>query len=317
MDMSKLSAEREALRPNAEALVEEWLLPQVDTLFAKKTISPMVAEVLLEHNVKNRLPSPSAVKLYADAMKEGQWHYTHEPLLIARNRVLMNGAQRLTACINSNSNFVTDIWAGLEPSLFEWIDIGKKRNAGDLFHIDKIPHANVMAAISRMARSYDRGNIMMFYAGLRPDQVRAAYVPEMQRSSECYGWFRTRTVMDKGHVVEIKKAICPPRFMAGLHYLCSRVDEKAADEFFKAVGEGYGEGKGDPRVVLRGVIERAKNAGAPLRPEALIGQTIKAWKFWRQGKQITRQDIFHRIVDERNELGIVVQPREKMPKVED
>lgn len=66
-------------------------------------ITPAVAREYLSHNTANRDPRMPVVRRYAQAMEDGKWKLTAEPIQFDMDGVLINGQQRLMAVIESDT----------------------------------------------------------------------------------------------------------------------------------------------------------------------------------------------------------------------
>ena len=237
-------------------------------------INPLMADVMLERNSHNRPFSTALAKDYQAMMERGHWRYTHQPILFDVDGKLQDGQHRLAACKNSGVPLKADVWFGAEAENFAFIDVGKKRSAGDLLAIQGVKNYNTMASICRFRLAEQGGNILRAIKGSRPNEIMAAYMPEMQDSAPIYKLFA-------------KVKLCPPRYMAGLHYLCSLRSKLDADRFFAMVAEGIGiKERTDPAFRLRRRLEDNVLASERLRPEALIAITIKAWNAYRDKKTL-------------------------------
>ena len=95
-----------------------------------KKISPKEAEMLLfEHNPYNyRKLNLSTVKIYAKDMKDGNWKDNGETIKIDTNGNLIDGQHRLQAIVDSGVSVDLIIVEGLDPSVADTIDIGRKRS---------------------------------------------------------------------------------------------------------------------------------------------------------------------------------------------
>ena len=95
----------------------------------KKRISPCEAEVLLnEHNPYNyRKLNLSTVKIYAKDMKDGNWKDNGETIKIDTNGNLIDGQHRLQAVVDSGVSIEFIFVDGIDPSVADTIDIGRKR----------------------------------------------------------------------------------------------------------------------------------------------------------------------------------------------
>ena len=114
----------------------------------KELVTPETAKEYLEKNTKNRLISQHQLARYAKNMKEGKWKEdTGELIKISKTGVILDGQHRLSAVVLSNVPIYFHIAYNVDDSVFDVIDTGKSRNAGDVFKIAGVTNANNMAAI--------------------------------------------------------------------------------------------------------------------------------------------------------------------------
>lgn len=97
---------------------------------SKRKVSPEEASLLLdEHNPYNyRKLNLSTVKLYAKDMADGNWKENGETIKIDINGNLIDGQHRLQAIVDSGISVELVIVEGLDPSVADTIDIGRKRS---------------------------------------------------------------------------------------------------------------------------------------------------------------------------------------------
>ena len=114
------------------------------------TVDPASAEVLLEErNEGNRPPKPNKVQQFATDMSSKRWGLTGDTLKFAPDGRLLDGQNRLAACVRSNKPFTTHVVFNIDPQLFGRMDIGKPRNPADVLHIAGYKYASTLAAAVR------------------------------------------------------------------------------------------------------------------------------------------------------------------------
>lgn len=125
-----------------------------------ETITPDAARELLAANEDkpNRSINDTRVSSYAKQMKEGKWHLTGEPIIINGSR-LLNGRHRLTACVRSDTPFITAVARGVATPALDVIDTGRPRSPGDTLKYYGITSANAAAAAARLFFAFDNGKI--------------------------------------------------------------------------------------------------------------------------------------------------------------
>lgn len=101
-------------------------------------------------NTHNRRKDKKSIATYAACMRNGKWMLNGEPIIISDTNVILDGQNRLYACVEAGVPFQTLLIWGIAEDAFKTIDIGKTRTAGDILFIDDIKNANsVSAAIAR------------------------------------------------------------------------------------------------------------------------------------------------------------------------
>lgn len=110
------------------------------------TITPELAGDFLKMNTHNRRPNNRSIEAYAKAMRSGKWLLNGEPIIISEENVILDGQNRLYACVKAGVPFETLFVWGVTPQAFKTIDIGATRSPGDILFIDNIKNANVVSA---------------------------------------------------------------------------------------------------------------------------------------------------------------------------
>lgn len=103
-----------------------------------ETITPKKAKELLEKNTHNRPVSQKRVNHYADIMKQGKWHLTHQGIAISKTGVIVDGQHRLLAVIQSNMPIDFNITYDVEDETFKYVDVGYTRTTSNIFAIEGI-----------------------------------------------------------------------------------------------------------------------------------------------------------------------------------
>lgn len=117
------------------------------------TITPELAADFLKMNTRNRRKDNDSISAYAVAMQNGKWMLNGEPIIISDTNVILDGQNRLYACVKAGVPFETLLVWGITEEAFKTIDIGKIRTAGDILFIDNIKNANIVSAsITRFFR---------------------------------------------------------------------------------------------------------------------------------------------------------------------
>ena len=99
-------------------------------------LSPELAKYVLEQlNIGNRSQKPKQIAKYAADMKNDDWSLTGVPIVFGSHGYLLDGQNRLAACVRADVPFTTHAVFGVEPDSFVHFDIGKNRTGADVFTI--------------------------------------------------------------------------------------------------------------------------------------------------------------------------------------
>lgn len=232
------------------------------------TITPAIAAEILLMNTANRPISSLNVDRYAKDMLAGRWKLNGETIKISSNGVLIDGQHRLLACIKSGSKFSTLIIRGLDQSSFDTIDTGRRRSAGDIVAIEKIPNANTVAAGSRIVIAVKKGYLSYRNTVTPSDVMEFIHAnPGILRSS--------RSVTGTRHILAEGTA-------CGLHFLFAERDEALADQFFEELKTGVGLSINDPVYILREKLIRYKSGKSRISAEERLALVIRAFNMRRK-----------------------------------
>lgn len=109
-------------------------------------ITPERAKDLLELNTNNRRINNKKVAQYVRDMNNDNFEYNGHTICVSKANVLLDGQQRLTACVQSGKPFWSILVQGLEDSVMATIDSGRARVYSDRLKIRGIPNATAVAA---------------------------------------------------------------------------------------------------------------------------------------------------------------------------
>lgn len=240
-------------------------------------ITPEMAETMLEWNDRNRPVTPGKVKDYAEAMLHGRWHYTGEPIVFSRERIL-DGQHRLLACITAGTAFDALVTFGVPDDSFAYIDIGKKRSTGDIFAINGVKNHLIMAAAITWVVGYDANTLGAAARSVKLDHAQLYEQYEKHSGLQDSAWVAQLFGPAK---------LASPSMMCAFHYICSRKSRAEADAFFRRVAEGLGfTGKRDPAYRLHKYLVDAAIANQRPGRSVAAALTIKAWNASRRGRDV-------------------------------
>jgi hypothetical protein len=261
-----------------------WMIANPPEVPIKMTITPELAAEMLTYNTDNRPVSSGSVNHYAEQMKAGEWRDTFMPIQFSDKGRLIDGQHRLQAILDSGCAVAAWVAFGADDETFAFIDIGKKRTAGDIFAINGVKNCNVVAAACRWIFGYENDRSFHTEKGASggaryrqttdPDPLYRFYMSldteRLQDSTKVSRWF-------------IQHGLPNPSVAAAIHYVCAGKSRAAADEYFEKLATGIGFlNKSDPaykvREELQGAINRSEQACF----------TIEGWNALRRNRRLGR-----------------------------
>lgn len=208
------------------------------------------AIVLLERRRVSAKRNLVAVRKYALAMRENRWILNGMPIIISHRGVLLDGYQRLLACVEANMQFETFVAEDVGDDAYHTIDQQRRRSFANVLEARGIlhPHA-LLAALVKLIR-YDRlalgqpGEAMPSWEIL--DQILQAN-PQLE------------------HVVRASFALqnCPLPEAVRSPLMCMgyEVDRDKTDRLIDALIRPQRYSSNEPGVLLRHKIENSEASG--------------------------------------------------------
>ena len=259
--------------------VKKWLCEQVQAgsnhvHAVACTLTPELADELLSRNIDNRNIAQRRVDIYADDMRAGRWAANGETIVVSREGLLNDGQHRCQAVVLSGVSIPAMMVFGVDRDTRTTTNQGKTKGAGDYASMKGILNANSVAAIARLALSYEAsGSIEM---------TRTSHSSVLQyiedNNEELQEAFRN--IGKKWH--ERIKLFCSTSTMSFCYMICARINKSAADEFFMQVCSGEGLLAGDPALVVRNRLMQLGKARSPKAEVILHG-----WNAFRRGEKRT------------------------------
>jgi hypothetical protein len=121
------------------------------------TLTPVQAAALLGQRRPGTRANVAAIRSYAEAMREGRWVLNGMPIILSRRRVLLDGLQRLEACIEAGVPFPTFIAENVADDVLHTIDQQRRRSFAGVLEARGIRHAHAVQAALVKLLHYDDG----------------------------------------------------------------------------------------------------------------------------------------------------------------
>lgn len=256
-------------------------------------ITPELAAELLERNTNNRTPRPRKIEQFIRDMRNDRWDPDASDIKFARDGTLLDGQNRLMACIEAGVPFATLVRTGLDPQTQSKVDTGTARTTADALRMAQVPYAGAMAsAVALRMRYMER---VLNFDRKRGFEAR----PMVPTHDEVLEYLGQHPQMEKfapkaEQLRNIIPAIQNSVLTAALGWFAEE-SEADADSFVDRLYHGEFGGPGDPIMALvayaarvRGGTRRTGSQGAKGRTaqEANLMALIKVWNALRTGEPI-------------------------------
>lgn len=229
-------------------------------------ITPERAEQMLKHNHGNRKPSRERVKMFIRLMETGLFKMNGETIKFARSGRLIDGQHRLLAIVATGLTVTIMVVTGLDDDVYPTLDRPRVRSAADVLEARGDVSGRTLAAAVAIVSAYENKVISANgWPRLETEEILRALDarPEIRRSMEVVGCHRNEVY-----------ARAP---MVAAHYIFSRENAEAADEFIAALRTGVGLAEGEPVYHLRERLLRDRSAKAKINRAYAFALMIKAW----------------------------------------
>lgn len=246
-----------------------------------RTITPEVARVLLKRSKRVNVPtSKRKIDQYARAMLAGTWdEYNSQAVSIDWNGDIVNGHQRLTACVKAGVPFRTLYVEGVPPESFKTEDTGRGREAGHFFAVLGESCYMELAAAARGLYMWERGQ-------WRRAVVAAGRTGDPITNDELKGEVDRRPELrDAAKYLAGHKDAMRGRFKCGILgalWVLTRPHDRHAG-FWSELLDRLSTDKTSPPYQLNRRIDQVKSRGAHLSGPTLLALLTKAWNHYAIG----------------------------------
>lgn len=287
MNPQSTTAENGEFGINSKPMTEKSAQPEPTAQWMN--VTPAMAKDWLENKMPvNRNLSTDNLKSIASDMNRDNFPQTGDSIKFCWNGNLLDGQHRLQGIVSSGKMQRLLVVTGLDPEVFTYLDLGRKRNAADALSIEGVESASKIAAMIKFIINYKRGKFLAMVKGTQQDKRYRLtnrdvvdFMREHQESiQESYPY---------GHGAGNRDKVLSGSNMSGLHYIFKTLTPDAgrdADYFFHALAIGSDLAKDSPIFLLRQRLItdlRSKKKMPPLEKVALV---IKAWNAYRQNRKI-------------------------------
>jgi hypothetical protein len=203
---------------------------------SKVMITPDMAKSLLENNPINRSPSGVKVREYAHDMTNGNFMFAGHTVCVSKDRKLLDGQQRLMACVKSGRPFHTILVENLPEHVIKVMDSGKKRTYADQLKMEGYSHPAQLASAVKML----------------------ILIAQMDPKDHGYTISQLNSVFNKHKELSESVNFCKGTYkkadpiLSAIHYIANQTGwEHKADQFIQTWKGGIQNYPNDPIVYIR------------------------------------------------------------------
>lgn len=246
-----------------------------------ESITPEIAKQMLSRNKKNRPLNERNMQIMVADMKGGTFNLTGDTIKFSVEGDLLDGQHRLHAIVKSNTTQQMMVARGLESESFKYIDIGKKRSAGDVLGIMGMKYPHRVAAVTKFIMMFKNGN----YAGAMysdaASKVTHAKISEYAEENLDSITESMRFGFDK------ENKIVPPVLLSAMHFIFKSINSNDADEFSWKLASGANLTKDNPIYVLRQKMIMDIRQQKKIRSLEQLALFCKAWNLYRKNQRVS------------------------------
>lgn len=250
---------------------------QFETI-SQVTVTPELAKELLRYNTDNIPPQKSKISTYANQMRAGKWAINGDSLRFSKTGVLLDGQNRLIACIQAGVSFVTSIVVGLEPTVFNTIDQGRVRKQAHLlareFSNDiSVAEANLINSTISKVLIHDNG----YSQGTHKKDLKSFDItPD---DTGLYLLEHPELIEQARYIREVfgSRSILPQAVILFILHIGSRFNEEYTKAFLMKLVRGLNLADGETLFHMNQVLIQLKSRTTRWTPTERDNTLIKIW----------------------------------------
>jgi len=239
-----------------------------------QTVTPRMCSDWLDLNKNNRNFKTTKIAQFARSMVQGDWEINGEALKFDTTGNVLDGQNRMKACLHANTSFKTFVITGLPRKVFDTLDTGVIRTPTDILAINKEKNITTLSSALRYVGAYGQGTMLNVTSfTLKETERLLENNPELR---DCVAkTIKTRVKWLSGGITS-----------ACWHLAAQKHPEKA-DEFFTSLLKGTNLTDGSPILVIRNkFIEYQADPLKRLDGFKRVELIILAWNLWLKGKTV-------------------------------
>ncbi|ETX13535.1 hypothetical protein OCH239_09660 [Roseivivax halodurans JCM 10272] len=262
---------------------EDAIAPSVEAArlsFDVEEITPQKASELLETAV-NPVEDKKAIATYAQAMSNGAWILNGQPIILDEKGRVIDGIQRLNACIVAETPFQTIVARNVRADTLHTIDQHRRRSYQGVLESRGVRNAGkVVRTMSKLIRiengSLGRENLPISWS--RYDRVLAAN-PEIIEASELAEDTKGSRLHSTARPVLAFMALRAGR-------------KKELVSFLREIGPDRTSGLDSPPGAFCMQVAVLESSGVPLHVDSALALAVLVFNDFVKGKKVTQHYVW-------------------------
>lgn len=242
-------------------------------------LTPLKAAEILRGNISNRPVRTAYVSRLAQAIRRGEWKLNGDAIRISKDGRVQDGQHRCYAVIQAEASIQTLLVTGLDNDVFDTIDKGIAKTAGDSFATCGEANFTTLASTTRLLYVYQRtGNPFNANADSAPTTKQQMQLLKENPSLRASASWISASNWCRRYLSPSLGGFC--------HFLFSKADKDAAKSFFDSLESGVGLEAGSPVLFLRNRLMEMPNSKERINKSYKAALVFKAFKLHRDGALI-------------------------------
>lgn len=229
---------------------------------------------MLKTNHRNRPVNASQVELLAGQIKAGLWKLNGESIKFSIENRLLDGQHRLRAVVLAGRPITTTVVRGLDPDVFDTIDVGLKRSLGTILGMRGEKNYNHLARALNMLNSYINGEL-----------PHISSIPAVTAEALLQSNPGIRESLALSHGI---RGFASCGMAAAFHYIFASKEPTLALAFITGMAKGFDPARYPTFHAMRERLMFNSVSRAKLNYRDVILLIAKAWNKTRLGLSTTR-----------------------------
>lgn len=250
-----------------------------DVKVSIELITPETAAAMLVTNVMNRNKKREPI---TEAILNGEWKLNGASIVFSRDGILLDGQNRLMACVTANKPIVSIVVRGAEPESQITMDTGVKRQLCDYLQMNGYKNATKVAAIGTALYCKDKGLARTF------ERKGTKNITTVKTLYD----YTTSIYDDRIDPILLQSKAVASRFKLTVHIFAPLFDtfrEVSDDDFNEFVSQLLGNSNQcQPVQKLVQQLDKNNERGnkSKLTNKIVAAYTIKTWNAYMKGEDI-------------------------------